>query len=67
MLNRELVAKAETIDPVRRVVLDMDSTVLDMDSTEIEFMGHKSTAPTMATSSRPAITRFIARPCRRLL
>jgi hypothetical protein len=25
-LNRELVARAETIDPPRRVVLDMDST-----------------------------------------
>jgi hypothetical protein len=50
VINRELTAKAETIESPQRVVLDMDST-------EIPVYGQRSRAPTTATSSPLAITR----------
>jgi hypothetical protein len=49
-INRELIAKAETIDSSQRVVLDMDSI-------EIPVYGHKNTAPPTGISIPLAITR----------
>jgi DDE family transposase len=49
VLNRELVAKGETIGSPRRVVLDMDST-------EVRFTPDRSKARSTSTSSPPAIT-----------
>jgi len=49
-INRELIARAETIESPQRVVLDMDST-------EIPATGSRNRAPTTNTTNRPAITR----------
>jgi hypothetical protein len=51
-INRELIGKVEALDAEHRVVLDMDST-------EIPMYGEQETAPTTATSNRPAITPVV--------
>ena len=50
VLNRELVAKGESIASPRRVVLDMDST-------EIPSTAARNRAPTTDTLSPPATIR----------
>jgi hypothetical protein len=46
--NRELLVKAEAMDSLQRVVLDMDST-------EIPVYGNRSKVPTTGILNRPAI------------
>ena len=49
-INRALIGKVEALDSAQRVVLDMDSP-------RFRCMASRRTAPTTATSNRPAIIR----------
>jgi hypothetical protein len=50
-INRELIARAETLVPSQRVVLDLDST-------EIPVYGQQELSATAVTSNPPVIIRY---------